>query len=309
MEYQEISGSGIIASTIALGFWRAGKDPAFDAAGLIGAAMDVGINFFDHADVYGRGKSEEIFGDAVDWTPARREAAIIQTKCGIRPEANGTYYDSSREHILASVHGSLKRLKTDYIDILLIHRPDALMEPDEVAAAFAELHRQGKVRCFGVSNMRPGQMELLARSLPFRLAVNQLQFSVCHSGLVESGLASNMELEQSDSKDGEVLDYCRLNNITVQAWSPLQYGNFKGTFIENDDFPDLNRELKALAEKYSVSPAAIAAAWILRHPARIQVIAGTGNPEHLRDFAAASEVTLERSEWYRLFRASGKILP
>lgn len=309
MKYQQISASGIVASTIALGFWRLGKGPLVDAAKLIETASELGINFFDHADIYGRGESEEIFGKAVNWTPAKREKIIIQTKCGIRPEPDGAYYDSSKGHILEAVHGSLKRLKIEYIDILLIHRPDALMEPDEVADAFAGLHKEGKVRCFGVSNMRPGQMELLRRSLPFRLVANQLQFSVCHSGLVESGLASNMELEQSVSKDADVLDYCRLNNITMQAWSPLQYGNFKGTFVGNGEFPELNRELNALAEKYTVSPAAIAAAWILRHPAKIQAIAGTGNPEHLKDFAKAAEVELDRSEWYRLFRAGGKITP
>ncbi len=309
MKYQEVSTTGVIASTIALGFWRLGKNPLEDADKLIKTALDCGINFFDHADIYGRGKAEEIFGQATGWTPAQREQVFIQTKCGIRPEAEGTWYDSSKGHILEAVHSSLKRLKTEYIDILLIHRPDALMEPDEVADAFSTLHTQGKVRNFGVSNMRPGQIELLARSLPCKVVANQLQFSVCHNGLVESGLATNMEMEQSRNKDGDVLDYCQLHDITVQAWSPLQYGNFEGTFIGSDVYPDLNRELDALAEEKVATPAAIAIAWILRHPAKIQTIVGTGNPNHLKQACKAADIELSRPEWYRLFQASGKMLP
>lgn len=271
---------------------------------LIDTAMDCGINFFDHADIYAKGEAECVFGEAVD--PALREKIILQTKCAIRP---GVCYDFSKQHILESVDGSLKRLNTDHIDILLLHRPDTLMEPEEVAEAFDILERQGKVRCFGVSNQNSAQIELLNHYCGNRLMVNQLQFSIAHCGIVDSGLNVNIHNDAGVDRDGGILEYCRLKGITIQAWSPLQYGMFEGVFLGSEKFPELNRLIDELAEKYHVSNNAIAVAWILRHPAKIQTIVGSTNPQRIADIARAADVTLTREEWYALYMAAGKRLP
>lgn len=271
---------------------------------LIDTSMEQGINFFDHADIYGEGEAERIFGDAVSDIP--RDQMIIQTKCGIHP---GKSYDFSREHILSSVDASLKRLKTDYVDILLLHRPDTLMEPEEVADAFDKLERQGKVCYFGVSNQNSMQIELLNHYCGGKILADQLQLSIAHCDIIDSGLNVNVHNDAGAVRDGGILEYCRLKNITIQAWSPFQYGMFEGVFLGNEKFSELNRLISELAEKYQITDNAIAVAWILRHPARIQTIVGTTNQQRLKDISLASQVQLTRDEWYALYMAAGKKLP
>ena len=299
-------GSGEIkASEISLGSMRMANLSINEAAEVIDSALENGIDFFDHADVYGDGKSEEIFADAIGMTPSKREKIFIQSKCGIRKG----FYDFSKEHILEAVDGSLKRLKTDYLDVLLLHRPDALADPEEVAEAFTELHRSGKVRCFGVSNQNPMQMELLGKYLDQKIMVNQLQLSIMCTGMIDSGLHVNMKHESAIDRDGSVLDYCRLKNITVQAWSPFQYGFFEGVFLDNDKFPVLNKIINEIADAKHVTNSAVAIAWILRHPAKIQPIIGTMNKNRIKDICKASEITLTRQEWYSIYIAAGNMLP
>lgn len=300
-----ISNGNITASEIGLGCMRIANLNKNEVNNLINTALDCGINFFDHADIYGKGKSEEIFSDSISLTPSLREKMIIQSKCSIRPGM----YDYSKEHILTSVDGILKRLKTDYLDILLLHRPDTLMEPEEVSEAFEKLYNEGKVRNFGVSNHNSMQIELLNKYLKNKITINQLQFSIMHTGIIDSGLNVNMKNSSAIDRDSSILEYCRLNDITIQAWSPYQYGFFEGTFIDNPKFPELNKKLKELAEKYNVSSTAIATAWILRHPAKIQTIVGTTNENRLRDICTASNIQLTREEWYSLYTSAGNQLP
>lgn len=294
--------SGLSVPTIAVGCMRISDMSEKEASEFINVCLENGANFFDHADIYGGGNSERVFGNAIG---NLREKMIIQTKCGI---ASGKY-DFSYDHIMEAVNGSLKRLKTDYIDVLLLHRPDALVEPEEVAKAFSELKDSGKVRHFGVSNQNPYQIQLLQKYLDMPICVNQLQFSIMHTAMVQSGINVNMYNDYSAGRDGGVLDYCRLNDITIQAWSPMQYGFFEGCFIDNEKFPELNEVLGKLAEKYSVSKTTIAIAFILRHPAKMQPITGTTNPERLRDSFKATEIRLTRDEWYEIYRAAGNELP
>jgi predicted oxidoreductase len=301
----EIANGEINASEIALGCMRIADMSVKDVSKLITTAIDEGINFFDHADIYGGGKSEEVFGTALKEMKGVREKIFIQTKCGIRDG----YYDFSKDHILEAVDGSLKRLKTDYIDVLLLHRPDALVEPEEVAEAFSILHASGKVRNFGVSNHNPMQIELLSQYLNQRIIVNQLQLSITNTGMIDAGLNVNMQIDKSIDRDGSVLDYCRLNGITIQAWSPFQYGFFEGVFLDNPKFKALNDEMDKVAKKYDVPKSAIPIAWILRHPAKIQPIVGTTNPKHLKEICQASNVNLTKKEWYDLYKAAGNKLP
>ncbi|MBQ4068652.1 MAG: aldo/keto reductase [Lachnospiraceae bacterium] len=274
---------------------------------LINAAIENGINFFDHADIYGQGKSELIFAEAVkNNSGIKREDIILQSKCGIRP---GICYDFSKDYIIKSVDGILQRLNTEYLDILLLHRPDALVEPYEVAEAFDELYRNGKVRKFGVSNHKPMQIELLKKYVNQPILYNQLQYSIPVSNLVANGLEVNMTSEGSLDRDGSVLDYCRLNDITIQAWSPFQMPNWQGCFINSEAYPELNNVLNELAGKYGVSATAIATAWILRHPANIQVVTGTTNADRLKEIISARDIKITREEWYRLYLAAGHILP
>ena len=268
--------------------------------------MEVGINFFDHADIYGGGRCEELFGKAFLKTGIKREDVIIQSKCGIVP---GVMYDFSKEHILQSVDSILQRLQMDYLDILLLHRPDALIEPEEVAAAFDILETSGKVLHFGVSNQRPMQIELLQKYAKQKLKINQLQFSIPVSNMIASGMEVNMQTDGAIDRDGSILDYCRLHDITIQTWSPFQYGFFEGVFIGSDKYPKLNALLDKLAEKYNVTPTTIASAWILRHPAKMQLISGSTSPKRIKEIAAASDITLTREEWYQLYLAAGHILP
>lgn len=296
------------ASNVILGLMRIGELDDEEVRTLVGTARDAGINFFDHADVYGGAHGcERRFGEAVTFTPAERESVIIQSKVGIRDG----FFDFSREHILRTVDESLEALNTEYLDILLLHRPDTLVEPEEVAAAFDTLHNAGKVRNFGVSNQPPGQIELLKRSVKQPLAFNQVQLSITHSPLIAAGIAANMAgLDQSIDRDNGILDYSRLNDITLQAWSPFQKGFFDGVFLgDRQNFGPLNDALDEIAAAHGVTPTGIAVAWITRHPANIQVVLGTTRPERVRDSAAGSEIPLSREEWYRLFTAAGHILP
>jgi predicted oxidoreductase len=296
-------------SNIILGLMRISPLSDEEIRTLVGAAREEGINFFDHADVYGDELHgcERRFGDAITFTPAEREQVVIQSKVGIRDG----YFDFSKEHILASVDESLAALRTDYLDLLLLHRPDTLVEPEEVAAAFDELQKAGKVRHFGVSNQTPGQVELLKSSVTQPLIVNQVQLSITHAPLIAHGIAANMAgLDQSIDRDNGILDYSRLNGITLQAWSPFQKAFFDGIFLgDRENYAELNDVIDDLASSYGVPPAAIAVAWITRHPAQMQVVLGTTKVDHLRDSAAGSAVPLTRQEWYRLFTAAGYKLP
>lgn len=299
-------GNGVLsASEISLGCMRMAEMTVKDASGMINTALEEGIDFFDHADIYGDGKSEEIFAQAFGLIPGIREKIFLQSKCGIR---HGSF-DFSKEYILSAVDGILKRLKTDYLDVLLLHRPDTLVEPEEVAEAFTILHESGKVRHFGVSNQNPMQIELLCKYLKQKIIANQLQLSITNTGMIDAGLNVNMKIDRSIDRDGSILDYCRLKDITIQAWSPFQYGFFEGVFLNNDKFPELNRKIDEIATVKGVPDTAIAIAWILRHPAKIQPIVGTMNPARLKDICKASKVNLTRQEWYDIYCAAGNELP
>ncbi|MBC2015057.1 aldo/keto reductase family oxidoreductase [Listeria welshimeri] len=300
-----IGNSALTASEISLGCMRMADLSKEDANKVINTALENGIDFFDHADIYGGGKSEEVFADAIDMNATIREKMILQSKCGIRQG----FFDFSKEHIISSVEGSLKRLKTDYLDTLLLHRPDTLFEPEEVAAAFTELEKSGKVRHFGVSNQNPGQIELLKKYVDQELIANQLQFSIMHTGMIDTGFNVNMTIDPSLDRDGGILEYSRLNNMTIQAWSPFQYGFFEGVFLDNGKFPELNKTIDKIAADKGVTNSAIAVAWIQRHPASFQTVVGTMNPGRIADIAKASDVTLSREEWYEIYRAAGNQLP
>jgi len=305
MKRIKIANSDLNVSEISLGCMRIAEMSHQEIATLIHTALDEGIDFFDHADIYGGGQSEERFSAALDMNPALRERMFLQTKCGIRQGS----FDFSKEHILNAVDGSLKRLRTDYVDVLLLHRPDALVEPEEVAEAFTILERSGKVRHFGVSNQNPMQIELLRKFVKQPILFNQLQFSITNTGMIDAGINVNMEIDPSIDRDGSILDYCRLHEITIQPWSPFQYGFFEGVFLDNDKFPELNRAIDALAAAKGVTNSAIAIAWILRHPAKMQPIVGTTKPERVKEICKASDITLTRQEWYEIYRAAGNKLP
>lgn len=296
------------ASAVILGCMRMPALSTEKAADMISTAVELGVNFFYNATCYGNGEAETRFGDAFVQTGIKREDVYIQSKCGLCFERNE--FDWTKENILSSVDDSLRRMKLDYLDALLLHRPDLIFEPELVAEAFDELEKSGKVRFFGVSNVPAMQIELLKKCVRQPLVINQLQFSLDQSQLIDQALyVNNLTTDRSIDRDNGTLDYCRLHDITIQAWSPLQHGFFKGCFIDDPDFPELNRVLGELGEKYGVPKTAVAIAWILRHPARMQAIAGTMNPDHLRDICAASQVDLTHNEWYRLYLASGKHLP
>lgn len=291
---------------IAVGCMRMYSVPAEQAAKLIDAAMEKGVNFFDHADIYGGGECERIFAKALQIAGIKREDVFVQSKCGIVP---GRMYDFSKEHIIKSVEGSLKRLGTDYLDALLLHRPDALCEPEEVAEAFDELERSGKVRCFGVSNHTPMQIELLKKCVRQPITANQVQFGAAHTSMISSGMEMNMLTDNAVSRDGGILDYCRVHDITLQAWSPFQYGMFEGVFLNSGKYRELNAKIDEIAGKYGVSAASVAVAWILRHPAGMQVLSGTMNISRFEDICRAAGICLTREEWYEIYLAAGNILP
>ncbi len=290
---------------IAIGCMRMSRLTVSEAEKYINTALENGANFFDHADIYGGGSSEEIFAKAVKMSPAVRQKLILQSKCGIRSGR----YDFSKEHIVSSVDGILKRLKTDYLDVLLLHRPDTLVEPEEVAEAFDKLYREGKVRHFGVSNHNPMQMMLLEKYLNQKIAANQLQFSITNSTMITAGFHVNMEDAAAVNRDGSVLDFCRLHDITIQPWSPFQYGFFEGVFIGSEKYPALNETLNEIAGKYGVSPITVSLAWILRHPAKMQPVIGTMNEGRLKECLKAADITLTREEWYQIYLSAGNELP
>lgn len=298
--------TGLTVPAIAVGCMRMNSIEKKAAEAFVENALEQGANFFDHADIYGGGTCEEIFADAIHMNATVREKIILQSKCGIRP---GIAFDFSKEYILNSVDGILKRLKTEYLDILLLHRPDALVEPEEVAEAFDVLHNSGKVRHFGVSNQNPMQIQLLGKYVKQPIHINQLQFSITNANIITQGIHVNMMDDGAVNRDGSVLDFCRLNDITIQPWSPFQYGFFEGVFLGNEKFPELNKKIDEIAEKYGVSNTTIAMAWILRHPANMQPVTGTMNPARFNDCVKASEIYLTREEWYAIYMAAGNILP
>ncbi len=305
MKYIPLGKSGLNVSNVSLGCMRIADMEVKDVTKLIQKALDCGINFFDHADIYGGGKSEIVFGKALKEISVPRESILLQSKCGIRPG----FFDFSKEHILNSVDGILKRLDTEYIDVLLLHRPDALMEPEEVAEAFDILHREGKVRNFGVSNQNPGQMQLLQKYMDKPIVANQLQLSCACTTMIDSGLNVNMTNSASVDHDNSAIEYCRLNDITIQTWSSLQYGFFEGTFLNNEKYKDLNNVLDRIAKEQGVSSASVAIAWLLRHPAKMQAVVGTTNENRLKELCDSSNVELTREQWYEIYRSAGNVLP
>lgn len=304
MNYLTINNN-LKISQIVLGCMRISNMSIDELEKLILCAIDEGINFFDHADIYGAGKGESLFGEVLKRNPELRNKMIIQTKCGI---CKG-YYDFSKEHIINSVNNSLKRLNTEYIDILLLHRPDTLMDLNEVKDAFNQLSEEGKVKYFGVSNMNSMQIEFMQKNLSQKLLFNQVHFNPVNAGMIDSGIFVNMKDTHSVDHDGSLLEYCRLKDITLQAWSILQASWEEGCFLDHPNYPELNNVLQKYADKYNVSKACISTAWILRHPAGIQAIAGTTNINHLKDLCKACNITLTRKEWYEIYLSTGKILP
>ena len=308
MKYINILNGPQNVSAIVQGCMRMPALSKEDAAKVIRTAYDNGINFFDHATCYGNGEAETRFAEAFPLTGLKREEIIIQSKCGLCFDRNE--FDWTKENILSSVDDSLKRLDVEYLDALLLHRPDLIFDPEEVAEAFDTLEKSGKVRFFGVSNLMPMQIELLKKYVKQPLIINQVQLSLEQSQLIDQSFyMNNKTTDMSVSRDGSLLDYCRLNDITIQAWSPFQYGMFGGTFIDNPDFPELNKALAEIAEREGVTKAAVAIAWIMRHPAKMQTIIGTMNPVHIEEICAAANVNLSHHDWYVLYLASGKLLP
>lgn len=291
-------------AAVGLGLMRI--QTAHNPVEVLNTAYENQIDFFDHADIYGRGECETIFADALEKSAVKRENIFIQSKCGIVP---GEMYNFSKEHIVQAVEGSLHRLKVDYLDSLLLHRPDTLMEPEEVAEAFHKLEKEGKVRHFGVSNFTPGHVELLKTAVHQPLQANQLQFGLLHTGMVDQGIHANRKEEASIDHDGGILEYSRIHKMTIQAWSPYQGPNDTGVFIDNDLYPELNTLLKELADKYETTPTGISSAWILRHPANMQVIIGSMNLNRIEQIAKASDIQLSRKDWYALYIAAGNGLP
>lgn len=306
MRHITLGSSQLEVPVIAVGCMRMDTLKPAAAERFVEEALALDANFFDHADVYGDdASSESVFAQAIRMSPSIREKIILQSKCGLRDNR----YDFSRQHILNAVDGSLKRLQTDYLDVLLLHRPDALVEPEEVASAFDTLQSSGKVRHFGVSNHNPMQIELLRRYVQQPLVANQLQFSITNATMVAQGMNINMDNSWAVMRDGSILDYCRLHDITVQPWSPFLYGFFDGVFLDNPKYPELNRVIDEVAQKHRTTNTTIALAWILRHPARMQPIIGTMNLQRLRDSVAASDVHLSREDWYAIYLAAGYMLP
>ncbi|MFC4809789.1 aldo/keto reductase [Paenibacillus sp. GCM10023250] len=301
----KLGTSNLEVPVLAVGCMRINQLDKAGAERFVQTALEAGANFFDHADIYGGGKCEEIFADAIHMSDDVREKIMLQSKCGIRQGQ----FDFSKEHILGSVDKILQRLRTDYLDVLLLHRPDALVEPEEVAEAFDQLASSGKVRHFGVSNQNPNQISLLKKFVKQPIVANQLQLSITNATMISNGINVNMENDSSINRDGSILDYCRLHDITIQPWSPFQFGFFEGVFLDNPKFPELNAQIDEIAKKYDVSNTTIAIAWLLRHPANMQPVTGTTNIERLKDCIRAAEIRLTREEWYAIYRAAGNILP
>ena len=310
IKYYEIPHTNMRQSAVIQGCMRFKGMSSTEVEQIVNLCLENGINSFDHADVYGtagmRGECEQLFGQVLKENPGLRDKVYIQSKCGIC-KSEQDYYDFSKEHILEAVDGILTRLQTEYLDALLLHRPDTLMEPEEVADAFETLHKAGKVRYFGVSNMNPGQVELLDRAVDAPLVFNQLQLSIAHCPMIDTGLSVNNRIPQAVDYEGGILEYSRLKAMTIQAWSPFQKGLFEGPFLTDwETYGELNAYIDQLAEKYNVTNTAIAVAWILRHPAHMQVILGTTNQKRIADACQGADITLTREEWYTLYAKAGK---
>jgi predicted oxidoreductase len=305
MKLIDMGESGLLASEVVMGCMRLDVLTEKELEELVNVAIEQGINLFDHADIYGAGACETNFGTLLKKQPHIRESILLQSKCGIRPG----YYDLSKSYILESVDGILKRLQTDYLDVFILHRPDTLLEPEEIAEAFENLQRVGKVKHFGVSNMNSYQIELLKTAVKQPLIINQLQFSPIHASIVTSGIQSNTHFPGASNRDGHILEYSRIHKMTLQAWSPFQYGFFDGVYIDHPDYEELNEVLSRFAMEKKTTKAAIAVAWILTHPARMQTIVGTTNSQRLLDICEASEIKLTRAEWYEIYLAAGHVLP
>lgn len=302
---QTIGQTDLVGSRVALGCMRMAGLTTAEAAAVLSASLELGINFFDHADIYGGGESERRFAGAMAELGIQRDDLIIQSKCGIRKG----FFDFSKDHILTSVDGILERLNTDYLDLLALHRPDTLMEPEEVAEAFYQLKKAGKVKHFGVSNQNPYQMALLQAYLDEPLAVNQLQLSPAHTPMIDSGFNVNMLNPAGINRDNGVLDYCRLNKVTIQAWSPFQVDLAKGIFFNHPDYQELTATLDRYAAQFGVSREAMVVAWILRHPAQMQVLIGSMNPDRIANMLQSQSVNLSREDWYAIYRSAGNVLP
>jgi len=305
MKYITTFSKDIPVSQVALGCMRISSMTAQECEAYISHAIDLGINYFDHADIYGGGRCEEVFGEALARNPALRQRIVIQTKCGIRPGR----YDFSKEHIIASAEKSLKKLGVERLDVLLLHRPDLLMEPEEVAAAFDHLYDSGKVAAFGVSNHSAAQIALLKTCVRQPLVINQMQLSITNAAMVASGANVNLTDRDGINCDGYLRDYCRLHGITIQPWSPLQHGFISGTFLGSPDYPELNAKLRELGEAYGVSDTGIAIAWLLRLPERMQPVVGSINAARIEEIAAAADITMSREDWYDIYRTAGYRLP
>lgn len=307
MKTMELGTSNLNVPCIAVGCMRLNELNEDQQVEWIRWCIDNGLNFFDHADIYGGGTCETMFAKAFAKTGRKREDILLQSKCGIVP---GVMYDFDKDYILKSVDGILERLNTTYLDVLLLHRPDALMDPKEVAEAFDELYESKKVRHFGVPNFNPMQIELLQKYVHQPLLVDQLQFSIVNSWMISEGFEVNMPTDGAVMRDGSILEYLRLHDMSIQTWSPFQYGDWEGVFIGNrEKFPELNDVLDELAAKYNVTPTAIAAAWIFRYPASVQLIAGTTKISRMKEIIAGMNLKLDRAEWYRLYMAAGHRLP
>lgn len=303
MKYNNVGNSSIKASNVSLGLMRIASKSHAEAVEILKAAFEAGINFFDHADIYGgNGKSELVFAAAMKELDIPRESYYLQSKVGIRP---GIDYNFSKEHIIRSVDEILERLETTYLDSLLLHRPDMLWEPEEIALAFKELKASGKVKYFGVSNMHQQQVSYLQSKLEDKLIANQLQFSIMHASMITTGTYVNTNLKHDGFDAIGIIDYMRENNITIQAWSPFQYGRYQGIFLDNDKFPELNAVLDELAVKYETTKTSLSVAWILRHPAKMQVLVGSMTPSRIKECALGSEIDLSREDWYKILIAAG----
>ncbi len=305
MKKVKIGSSNLTASAIIIGCMRLKTLQPQEIAAIISKGLEYGVNYFDHADIYGAGMSEELFAKAVEIAGVTRDKLILQSKCGIRPGI----YDFSKKHILNSVDGILKRLNTDYLDTLLLHRPDTLVEPDEVNEAFETLFKAGKVREFGVSNHNHMQIELLKTKIERPLVINQMQFGPAHTGMLDAGFNVNTRCEGAIDRDGLILDYCRVNNITIQTWSPLQFGMFEGIFYGSDKYKELTDKLESIAQEKKTTKTAVVTAWILHHPANMQVITGSTKFERILEMINGSDIKISRDEWYEIYRSAGNMLP
>lgn len=307
MRLQQVGQSGVEASRVALGVMRfAWGKTQDDVNESVRTALACGVNFFDSADIYGAGKSSQMLGQALSDLGVARESVLLQTKAGIR---SGVCYDFSKAHLIEALDGELAALQTNYVDFFLLHRPDPLVDLDEFADAIAEMLASGKVRHVGVSNMGPWQVEMLQSVLSCHLEANQLQFGLGHTQAISSGLHVNMPDDAACERGSGVIEHARLRHMTVQAWSPYQFGIFEGCFIGNEKFPELNAKLDEVAAAHGTTSTTIATAWILRHPAQIQVICGSTSPEHIREACAAADIDLTREEWWDLYKAAGNDLP